>query len=238
MKLSLVVAAGVHKGKPIPIPTPQFLIGRDPSCQLRPASELVSKRHCAVLVRDGKILVRDFGSTNGTYVNDQPVAEEVEVKNGDKLKVGPLEFELRVEETAVKLAAKPALVAVKAAKPAPEPKPESKPAEAPTPTTTTKIDHTSAEHDTSEEVALDTPAPSDDPHSDKIAALLLGLGADDPADQPQVPEGSTEMEIPALNDPNSALKPGGKKEAPKPTYGDTSTAAEAILKKYRQRPRT
>src|SRR5437764_10404656 len=155
MKLSLVVAAGVHQGKAIPIPTPQFLIGRDPSCQLRPASEIVSKRHCAVLVRDGKILVRDFGSTNGTFVNGQQVAEEVEVKDGDHLKVGPLEFKLRVEGApARKPAAAPAAPAA-AAKPQPQPPTE--------PTEPGKRNE--AEHDTAEEVALDTPPPSDDPHS-------------------------------------------------------------------------
>jgi predicted component of type VI protein secretion system len=224
MKLSLVVAAGVHQGKAIPIPTPQFLIGRDPSCQLRPASEVVSKRHCAVLVRDGKILVRDFGSTNGTFVNNEPVAEEVEVKDGDRLKVGPLEFFLRVEGAPAKksVAAAPAPAAA-------APPPKAEPPAPPAPT--------EADKDTAEEVALDTPPPSDDPHSDKIAALLLGLGGDDPADQ--VPDGSTVMEIPALTDPNDPnAKPGEKKAAAKPTYGDTSSAAEAILRKYRQRPRT
>ncbi|HEX4607682.1 MAG TPA: FHA domain-containing protein, partial [Urbifossiella sp.] len=55
MKVSLVVASGVHQGKAIPIVGPQFIIGRDPTCQLRPASQAVSKQHCAVLVRDGKV---------------------------------------------------------------------------------------------------------------------------------------------------------------------------------------
>jgi pSer/pThr/pTyr-binding forkhead associated (FHA) protein len=221
MKLSLVVAAGAHQGKAIPIPTPQFLIGRDPSCQLRPASEVVSKRHCAVLVRDGKIWVRDFGSTNGTFVNGQQIAEEVEVKDGDHLKVGPLEFTLKVEGA---LAKKPAVAPV-AAKPQPAPPP-------PVPQKQTEADK-----DTAEEVALDTPPPSDDPHSDKIAAMLLLSEEADPAGV-KVPEGSTVLEIPNLPDPNDPNAPTAKKEAPKPTYADTSSAAEAILRKYRQRPRT
>jgi predicted component of type VI protein secretion system len=100
MKLSLVVLTpGKTEGKVIPITLSQFVIGRDPQCHLRPASAIISKRHCALLVRDDKIFLRDFDSTNGTFVNDQPVKGEVEVKHDDRLKVGPLLFGLRVEAT-------------------------------------------------------------------------------------------------------------------------------------------
>ena len=47
MKLSLLVLTpGKMEGKSIPITIPQFVIGRDPQCNLRPASALISKRHC------------------------------------------------------------------------------------------------------------------------------------------------------------------------------------------------
>ena len=71
MKVSLVVASGVHQGKVIPITGSQFFIGRDAQCHLRPASQAISKRHCGVLVRDGKVYIKDYGSTNGTTVNDE-----------------------------------------------------------------------------------------------------------------------------------------------------------------------
>ena len=98
MKLSLVVMnEGKSAGKTIPITLSQFLIGRDPQCHLRPASAAISKRHCAVLVRSGKIFIRDFDSTNGTFVNDQPVKGEVELHHDDRLRVGPLRFTLKIE---------------------------------------------------------------------------------------------------------------------------------------------
>jgi predicted component of type VI protein secretion system len=101
MKLSLVVLTpGKSEGKVIPIALSQFVIGRDPQCHLRPASAVISKRHCAILIRDGKIFLRDFDSTNGTFVNEQPVKGEVEVKHDDRLKVGPLVFSIKVEATA------------------------------------------------------------------------------------------------------------------------------------------
>jgi pSer/pThr/pTyr-binding forkhead associated (FHA) protein len=100
MKLSLVVMTeGKARGQSIPITLQQFLIGRDKECQLRPASPMISKRHCAVLVKGGKAFVRDFGSTNGTFVNDDPVKGERQLKNEDVLKVGPLQFRVVLEVT-------------------------------------------------------------------------------------------------------------------------------------------
>ena len=100
MKLSLtVLSAGKSAGKAIPITLSQFIIGRDPQCNLRPASPMISKRHCALLVKGGKAFIRDFDSTNGTFVNDSQVKGEREIKNDDILKVGPLEFKVVLEIT-------------------------------------------------------------------------------------------------------------------------------------------
>lgn len=98
MKLQLVVlTAGKWEGKTIPINRAQFLIGRDPQCHLRPASPMISKRHCALLVKNGKVLVRDFESTNGTFVNDEAVKGEVELPHDSVLKCGPLSFRVVIE---------------------------------------------------------------------------------------------------------------------------------------------
>src|SRR5262245_22398101 len=98
MKVTLVVSSGAHMGKVIPITGSQFLIGRDTQCHLRPASQAISKKHCGILVRDGKVYVKDFGSTNGTTVNDVLVKDaEVGVADGATLKLGPLDFVVKVE---------------------------------------------------------------------------------------------------------------------------------------------
>lgn len=128
MKMSLqVVTAGKAAGQMIPITLAQFIIGRDPECNLRPSSAMISKKHCAILVRQGQVFLRDFGSTNGTFLNDQPVKGEVGIKNDDVLKVGPLEFKVKIEQTkpAAKVspppATKPAVAPAKApAESAPE----------------------------------------------------------------------------------------------------------------------
>jgi predicted component of type VI protein secretion system len=100
MKMSLVVqTAGKASGQTIPITLSQFLIGRDPQCNLRPASAVISKRHCAILTKGGKAFIRDFDSTNGTFVNDEPVKSERELHNDDILKIGPLAFRVIIEVT-------------------------------------------------------------------------------------------------------------------------------------------
>src|SRR6516162_4892549 len=97
MQITLIVLSeGKVKGKEIPVRAFPFLIGRDPQCQLRPASALVSKRHCAILVRENKVFVHDFQSTNGTFVNDRQIMGDIEIHNEDQLTVGPLSFTVRV----------------------------------------------------------------------------------------------------------------------------------------------
>ena len=98
MKLSLVVLSeGKASGQSIPVTLSQFVIGRDPQCNLRPASAIISKRHCAVLQKAGKFFVRDFDSTNGTFVNEEQIKGERELKHEDTLKVGPLSFRVMIE---------------------------------------------------------------------------------------------------------------------------------------------
>src|SRR5882672_7942709 len=58
----------------------------------------VSKRHARLMFRDGRFIVTDLKSTNGTYVNGRKIAQATIVREGDKIYVG--DFVLRVELTA------------------------------------------------------------------------------------------------------------------------------------------
>ena len=99
MKISLKVLSGNHEGKLIPIKDEKFFIGRGDDCQLRPKSESVSRRHCALVQKDGRLLLMDLKSRNGTYVNDKQLSHDKAkiLKSGDRLKVGQLEFEVVIE---------------------------------------------------------------------------------------------------------------------------------------------
>lgn len=104
MKFCLVVGQGPHKGRAISISLPQFIIGRDSKCHLRPASQTISKRHCELLTRDEQCFVRDLSSTNGTFINDEQLTaeEERELHDGDVLKIGPLDFGIKIDVPAEK----------------------------------------------------------------------------------------------------------------------------------------
>lgn len=99
MEVALKVSSGSSAGKLIAVPGPKFLIGRAEDCQLRPKSDLISRYHCVIMSEDGLVTVRDFGSKNFTYVNGERLIGECELKPGDLLKVGPLEFELCIKAT-------------------------------------------------------------------------------------------------------------------------------------------
>jgi pSer/pThr/pTyr-binding forkhead associated (FHA) protein len=96
MDVKLKVLSGKHTGVLIPLTGPQFLIGRSEDCQLRTGSEMISRHHCALLMRDSYVGIKDFGSRNGTLVNGVAITEECELHSGDILKMGPLDFEVIV----------------------------------------------------------------------------------------------------------------------------------------------
>ena len=64
-----------HHHRTIIIPTREhaLLVGRGSDADLTIPSTGVSKRHAHLTVHDDHLVVEDLGSTNGTYVNGQPV---------------------------------------------------------------------------------------------------------------------------------------------------------------------
>ncbi len=218
MKLSLIVGQGKLRGKEIPITLSPFLIGRDPQCHLRPASPLVSKRHCALLLKEGKAYLRDFDSTNGTQVNNKPVKGETELHDGDELKIGPVAFAVRLVSTQVA-----------------EVKPDTpKPAV--------------AGGEKSKVVAGSSNRGGRMDEDEVADMLLSfgedsGAGKGTTDSGVAIPAGSTVMDVVPLSDSDEVKPEDGKdskKGTKKATFTSaaTSDAAKAILEKYMRRPRT
>ena len=97
MQVSLKVVGGKNDGRLIAINVPEFVIGRGETAHLRPQSDLVSRAHCSVLVVDGKVVLRDLGSRNGTFLNDERLEGEQQVTIGDRFRVGRLQFEFQID---------------------------------------------------------------------------------------------------------------------------------------------
>ncbi|KAA5544537.1 FHA domain-containing protein [Roseiconus nitratireducens] len=99
MQVKLKVKTGSHEGTEIPVTGEKFLIGRSDSCQLRPKSDSISRKHCILVIREGRVLIQDLKSRNGTYVNEKRLpSDRAKVLNaGDLLRVGKLQFEVMIE---------------------------------------------------------------------------------------------------------------------------------------------
>jgi len=88
----LVVIYGMELGKKFNLDNPSLIIGRSSKCDVQIDQESVSRNHCKLINTGKSVLVRDLGSTNGTYVNDDPVDEHV-LRDGDLIKVGRTIFQ-------------------------------------------------------------------------------------------------------------------------------------------------
>lgn len=72
-----------------------YYIGSDPACNLRCPTSGVSPRHCVLVQQDKQQLaVHDLNSQTGTYVNERKVVGRQDLKHGDLLRVGRMEFEV------------------------------------------------------------------------------------------------------------------------------------------------
>jgi len=104
MEVKLRVLSGKSAGQELPIGVARFVIGRAEGCQLRARSDAIGERHCEIEVEPGMVRIRDLGSPTATYVNGERLSSASrELKIGDQLKIGPLEFEVWMS---VKMAAK------------------------------------------------------------------------------------------------------------------------------------
>jgi pilus assembly protein CpaF len=118
----------------------------------------VSKRHSRVVVKDGKFIIVDLKSTNGTYVNGRKITSPMVIKGQDKIYIG--DFILHLEDAAAAAAEMAAPAAQEPARrppppppkrkarptaaesaPPPEPEPELEPAAAPDPRPSSAPEH-------------------------------------------------------------------------------------------------
>jgi two-component system cell cycle response regulator len=83
----LVVIYGMDLGKKYNVDRPSLIIGRSSKADIQIDQESVSRNHCKIINTGKTILLRDLGSTNGTYVNDELVDEYV-LRDGDFIKIG------------------------------------------------------------------------------------------------------------------------------------------------------
>jgi pSer/pThr/pTyr-binding forkhead associated (FHA) protein len=69
------------------IATPLIILGRGTDCDLRLVDPGVSRHHAEIRVEDGEVVLVDLGSTNGTFVNGQPV-RRILLSDGTQVTLG------------------------------------------------------------------------------------------------------------------------------------------------------
>lgn len=91
----LAIADGVPPGPPLRLSVldRRYLIGRGETCDMRLASDEISREHAAITRRWDGVVVHDLGSKNGIFVNER-TSGELRMRDGDLLRIGPATLRL------------------------------------------------------------------------------------------------------------------------------------------------
>jgi transcriptional regulator with GAF, ATPase, and Fis domain len=93
----LLGLSGPLKDSTIPLAEAEITIGREASNGIAVSDPSVSRRHCLIISQDGRFLVRDLDSRNGTLVNGAGI-EEQWLQHGDAISAGDSSFLFLLEE--------------------------------------------------------------------------------------------------------------------------------------------
>src|SRR3979409_950766 len=111
--LILEIVEGPGAGRQVPLDNVAD-VGREPSLPLHLDEDgQGSRRHARLPSPGGSATVEALGSTNGTYVNEQPINSPRSLNPGDKVRVGLTVLELRTRQ---QVAARPSAVQVRPAR--------------------------------------------------------------------------------------------------------------------------
>lgn len=105
MMVTLVTFDKSGARKALPLQNASTVIGRKPDADLRIPLADISRSHCEVSLNGGGATLRDLGSSNGTFVNGERIAER-RLKPGDLVKIGPVTFVVQIDGQPEKISAK------------------------------------------------------------------------------------------------------------------------------------
>ena len=85
-------------GPSIPITVNRAVVGRSGGADVHIPKDDVSRVHALIWQESGSAWLADLGSSNGTYLNGERIAESVEIADGDRITFGGSEFVIRPPE--------------------------------------------------------------------------------------------------------------------------------------------
>jgi predicted component of type VI protein secretion system len=92
MAFQLIIIQGRGTSQTIRLADGVTTVGRQDGCQLQIRSSQVSRKHCELFEKKGLLLVRDLGSSNGTFVNGKKIADQFVLEPGAELTIGSVKF--------------------------------------------------------------------------------------------------------------------------------------------------
>jgi pSer/pThr/pTyr-binding forkhead associated (FHA) protein len=95
MDVVLVMFTEKGERRNFPIQAPKTIIGRHTACNIQIPLAEVSRQHCELTLAKDKLLVRDMGSSNGTYINNKRV-QQAAIGAGETLIIGPVIFTVTI----------------------------------------------------------------------------------------------------------------------------------------------
>ena len=90
-KLRVMTAAGLRSGSAYDL-SEGALLGRGDSADIRLEDTFASSRHARLVPQGDVIVLEDLGSTNGTYLNGEPLRGPQPLHVGDSIRIGDSEF--------------------------------------------------------------------------------------------------------------------------------------------------
>src|SRR3954466_11508214 len=95
----LVLLSAGMTGRTHELKVDKTTIGRVEDNTFQIAEPSVSSHHCEVLLKGSEVVVKDLGSTNGSFINGEKVTESV-LKPGQLLRLGQIEMRLETDSMA------------------------------------------------------------------------------------------------------------------------------------------
>jgi diguanylate cyclase (GGDEF)-like protein len=85
---ALVVIYGGDLGRKFDLRKDGTVVGRSSKADIQIDQESISRNHAKLSGKGRQLTIEDLGSTNGTYVNDEQIAGQYQLRNGDLIKIG------------------------------------------------------------------------------------------------------------------------------------------------------
>ena len=187
---------------------PEVTIGRVQGNDIILPKGNVSKRHSRIVLKDGKFIIVDLKSTNGTYVNGRKITSPLVVKGSDKIYIG--DFILSIEEVGAQqgMTAPPA---------------EEAPSRGPKPTIPPPPPRRPSQQEFQEEDSDERAADGDDSEAASEPEAPLPPPREEPPPRPARPSAPPASALPPVRPapapaprPASVVQPVGARPAPGP----------------------